>query len=236
MVVSGKAEVGHEPDLLREPVVVGRDGASLERIEKFGGVKAKDFRAAKVSDHPPTIGTPEGVRCIEQQVQPVPLGDFFELIDGTRASPDVDTKNPSGLICDETLDQRGVQEVSDGIDVAEDRLDLLPLKRVRGRDKSHGRDDHLTRHRHCTNGDLESYRCVAHRYAVLYAKVFRQSCFQLLNTLSMVREPTGVENPLNPFGEVGSVANVRLPDDQLSVESGRCTPQSEFVNGFAFHD
>ena len=53
VVVSGEPEVAHQAHFRRQCVIVGHDGAALEAVDKFRGVKAEHFAATEAADHLP---------------------------------------------------------------------------------------------------------------------------------------------------------------------------------------
>ena len=92
---------------------------------------------------PLAAGAAEGVRRVEQQLQPAPSRDARQLVHVARPAPQVHADDARRARRDGGLHARRVEAVRRRIDVGEHRRDLLPLQGVRGGDEGERRNDDL---------------------------------------------------------------------------------------------
>src|ERR1043166_9651429 len=78
LVVTGEAEVLHQPRCCRQLIVVGDDGSALKRVYEFRGVKTKDLSVAKAADHSALVRATKRMRGVEEQLQSATFGDLFK--------------------------------------------------------------------------------------------------------------------------------------------------------------
>ena len=140
-VVVGEAEIGHQAELSRQPVVVGGDGTAFERIQKLGGMKTEDLGQTEAANHPPAMRAAKSVGSVEQEFQSAPVRDLRERSHRTRPPPNVRRQDPGGPGGDLPLDLGRVQVVGRRVHFREDRRDLLPLQGMGRGDKGEGRND-----------------------------------------------------------------------------------------------
>ena len=116
-----------------------------------------------------------------------------------------------------------------GVDVAEDRGDLLPLQGVGRGDEGEGRHDDLAFKPEGADRDLQGDGGVAHGDAVLDADVLGDPALKLLNDGAVVGEVATVEDSLEAFQEPGLIADVRPADVNKVRERRRATGDGQAV-------
>src|SRR5205807_9290735 len=100
--------VVHQADLIRQVIVVGRDGSALECVADLRRVKAEDLGAPEPANVARAMRAPECMCRVEYQLQVVAIGDAGESLDVARATPQVDAQDPAGLRTDEPLHPLGI--------------------------------------------------------------------------------------------------------------------------------
>ena len=208
IVVPGKAEVLHQPDLRRQVIIVRDDGPAFEGIHELRGVETEDLGIAERADHPPVVRAAEGVRGIEQQPEMAPPGDPLQSLHVARPAPDVHADNPGGAGRDRLLDARRIQGVRPRVDIAEDRRDLLPLQGVRRGDEGERGHNHLALQSQGANGDLQGHGAVAHGDAVLDAHHVGDPPLEFLNIDTGIRQPPTIQNVVDPLQQAVPIPDV----------------------------
>ena len=114
-----------------------------------------------------------------------------------------------------------VEGVRLGIDVAEDRRDLLPLEGVRGGDERHGRDNYLPAQ---VEGAVVSSKATVALHMAMQCLTPRYSAasLELPHVGAVVGQPPAVDDVVEPREEPFPVADVRPADVQRLGE--RCRP------------
>ena len=236
VVQAGEAEVLHQPDLLGHRVVVGDDRPALEAVHELGGVEAEYLRVAEIPDHLPPVTGPQRVGGVVEQFQPSAVGDLLQRLDVAGSPPQVDGDDPGGLRGDQLFDLGGIDGVGDGIDVAEDRGDLLPLQTVGGGDEGEGGDDDLAPHPQRAHGDFEGDGAVAHGDAVPGAGQLGDAPLELPHEGAVVAQPVPVEHFPQPPEEVFPVADIWLADVQGFLEKRLPAEKGKIVDALLVHE
>lgn len=158
------------------------------------------------------------------------IRDCLQAFDVTGPTPQVDTDDSRRARGHEFLHPMWIQIVGRGVDITEDRLDLLPLEGVCRRHEGEGGHDHLAGHTHSAEQDFESNRAVARGHALPHADQLTYSLLECLHVGAVVGQPAAVEDVLDTFHQSGSVPDVWPPHVERAGE-GRGTPeQSEAID------
>lgn len=230
-IVAAEPEIFHQPDLRRDFVVVGCDGAAFECIENFGGVETEHFGVTEVADHLAFVGTSERVRGIVDQLDLEMLRQRGEFIDRAGPSPDMHTDDAGDIRRDHFFDDARVEMMCRRIDVAKNRGNLLPLQGVRGGNKRERRHDDFALESEGADGEFKANRRIANGDAMFDAQVILQSAFQFLHACAIVRKPTAIEDLFDTFHETFSIGNVWPADVYLFSERRTAAENSQVVNG-----
>src|ERR1019366_5574379 len=102
------------------------------------------------------MGTAEGGRGIEHELESAPLRDLSKALHGAGPTPNMGAEDRRGAGCDMPLDPGRVKVVRGRINIGKNRRDLLPLERVRGGDERVGWNNHFALEPGGADGDLEA--------------------------------------------------------------------------------
>ena len=135
MIDPAETEILHEPYFQRKRVVVGHNGPALKRVKKFCRVETEGLGIAEVPNHLAFIADTKRVGRVKQQLKIMLARDLLKLFNGTGFSPKIDTDNARRALGDQFFNKLWINRMRDGINIAENRRDLLPLQRMRRRNK-----------------------------------------------------------------------------------------------------
>jgi hypothetical protein len=109
----------------------------------FSASSSSFVATAPPSDRPAVMRAAECVGRVEQQLQPPAIGNLRKAFDVARTPPEMHAQDASGPRGNQLLDPLWIESMRGGVDVAEDRRDLLPLQCVGRCDKGRRGQDHL---------------------------------------------------------------------------------------------
>ena len=147
----------------------------------------------------------------------------------------MDADDPGGFRGDERLDLAGIECVRLRVDVAEDRRDLLPFQRVRGRDERERWHDHLAAQTRRADGDLQAHGAVTHGDAVAHALSLRHPSLELLDQRPIVGEPAPIEHFVDPGEQALAIGDVG-PAHVECLGEGRGSSEDREVLEAALHE
>src|SRR6266545_3389959 len=98
---------------------------------------------------------------------------------------------------------------------------------MRGRYERERWDDHLSRHADRSRDDFQRYGRIAHRHTMLHSQHFGDSSLEFLHALTIVREPSPVNDLVDAGEQPLPIADVGLANVEMGAECGRSTENSE---------
>jgi len=224
-----ESKVAHKSHLLGEGIVIGHDCAALEAVDELGGVETEDLAGAGSADHPSVFGASEPVRGVIHDLEVVSCSDLLDGIRVASSSPHMNADDSSSLGGDQALDFLWINVVPGRIHIAENRGDLLPLKRMGCGDECVRRDDDLSMEIQSAGSDLQGDGRIAKGDAVLDAEKLRDASLEFLDEWAVIREPTSVEHLVDAAEKSLAIADVRAADVKFFVFFTHCC-----INNVAF--
>lgn len=118
-----------------------------------------------------------------------------------------------------------------GIDIGEDRPDLLPLESVSGRDKGKGRNDHFALEVEGASCNLQPYGAVGGRNGVPDAEKGSQALLEFAHKRPLVGKPPAIEHLLDAFQQAGTRADIGAANVERLGKRRSSAEQRQAVSG-----
>src|SRR5690606_27668268 len=119
VVVVSEAEVSHEANLVGKFAIIRHDGSTLERVDKFGCVKAECLGRSEGADCSTTMRASDRMLVVVNDSLPVRPRDLIESLDIAGSSPEMDANDTRLSRCDQFLDALRIYGVRLTIHVTE---------------------------------------------------------------------------------------------------------------------
>ena len=184
-----KPEVLQEVDPFLQVLVVRDERAALERVEDLRRVEAQHGEVAPVADGHAVLAHAEHMRGIVEQLQTVRVGDLLQFLVVARVAVDVDRHQRGRLRRDQRFDLVRIHGVGVRFDVAEDRLAVVPVDRMRRGHERERRRDNFARDAERLKSDLQRDHPVGEQRDILDTEVLGEFRLELFVEFAAVREP-----------------------------------------------
>jgi hypothetical protein len=185
-----KSVVPHSADAIRQRRVISGNYAAFTRVDDFGRVKAEYFGIPESSQTDHAVAAAKRMGGIEQERKVVTAGDILQFLDGTRASPNMDSQDGAGLLSNQGFNARRINAMGLGIDVAEYGTQAQPFERVSCADEGKRGENDLTAKIQRPGDQLKSGCGIRTGYGVGNAQVLADAVLEFMNGWSIVGQPS----------------------------------------------